>query len=79
MIELNEKMMNEPSNSIEQLWDAILSRQPQKIKAIFERQDHASRQNILAHLQKMTTEDAWHPEQCASAKTALNTLKDITD
>jgi hypothetical protein len=61
---------------LEILWDALLSRQPDQVRAGFNTLDDDSRSEVLAHLQEMAGGDGWHPEQAASALAALDALRD---
>ena len=64
------------SEALEIIWDALLSREPDQIRAMFGSLDAASRRVVLAHLRRMGCEEGWHPEQRISAQTALDALKD---
>lgn len=59
---------------LEYVWDNLLSRSPERIRAVFARLDQASKAEVIAHLNKMTSEDGWHPEQVISARAALDAL-----
>jgi hypothetical protein len=71
-------MENEPlpesADPLEQLWDGLLSRQPERVRAAFATLDGASQRITLAHLKRMATESDWHPEQRQSAMAALQAL-----
>jgi hypothetical protein len=56
---------------LEQVWDDLLSRDPEKIKVRFAMLDPESQTTALAHLTRMTTEPGWHSEQITSAAIAL--------
>jgi hypothetical protein len=60
----------------EDLWEDILSRQPDRIQAAFAGLDRSEQANVLAHLQRMSTEEGWHPEQRQSALAAVSALAD---
>lgn len=67
---------------LEILWDGLLSRNTERIRAVYAGLDPDSQVEVLQHLERMTTEDGWHPEQRKSAKAALSVLsrsKDIED
>lgn len=66
-------MLND--HQLEMLWDQILSREPEKIRAAFAGLDPASQQEVYTHLQRMTREAGWHPEQRRSAEAALSALE----
>jgi hypothetical protein len=59
---------------LEQTWDGILSRDPQRITQVFNGLSSKDQQVVLHHLRKMTSESGWHPEQVISAQTALDVL-----
>jgi len=67
-------MSNIPTDPVEQFWDGLLSRRPERIRAVFIPLDPATRQAVLAHLQRMVTEKDWHPQQRASARAALKVI-----
>ena len=60
---------------VEQFWNEILSRQPQKIRAAFAALDIEAKQAVLTHLERMISESGWHPEQVRSAQAALAALR----
>jgi len=62
------------NRSLEIMWERLLSRQPQQIKAAFESLAPDERQAVRNHLKRMSEEPGWHPEQRLSAQAALNTL-----
>ncbi len=67
-------MTDEPVDPLERFWDAVLSRQPRRIRAAVRTLDPAARTALIAHLQRMSSEDGWHPEQRASAEAALRII-----
>jgi len=66
--------MPEELDPLEQFWDAILSRQPDLIRAAFSRLNPDERLQLVNHLQRMATEPGWQIEQRKSAFVALETL-----
>jgi hypothetical protein len=64
--------------SVEQLWDNLLSREIEKIESSFRNLNKADRIAVIEHLNRMTTEGGWHPEQKKSAQIALKTIEDFT-
>ena len=64
--------------SIEHLWDSLLSREPEKIKSTFHHLNQSERNTVIEHLNRMTTEDGWHPEQNISASIALQIIAKLT-
>lgn len=67
--------MDENLDPIEDLWDGLLSRQPELVRAAFSSLDLAERSAVLAHLQRIVSEAGWHPEQRLSAQAALDALE----
>ncbi|MHB1119208.1 MAG: hypothetical protein ACYC11_04020 [Bellilinea sp.] len=63
---------------LEILWDSLLSRNEKQIRAAYERLDPASRNEVMQHLLRMSTEEGWHPEQRKSAQSALLALSSPT-
>lgn len=59
---------------IEAIWDGLLSRQPEMIRATYARLTGEEQTAVLAHLHRMATEPGWHAEQITSAKAALEAL-----
>jgi hypothetical protein len=68
-------MQNSYYSNIEDLWDQLLSRQPELIRAAFESLAPKEQQDVLVHLQRMISETGWHPEQVTSARAALDALE----
>ena len=67
--------MRPAQDDLEALWDALLSREADLIRQAFNALRAEEKQAILAHLKRMTSEPGWHPEQVASARAALEALK----
>jgi len=63
-------------DQLEVLWEDLLSRQPERVRAAFTRLAIPEQQGVIAHLQRMVSESGWQAEQRASAKAALNALED---
>jgi hypothetical protein len=61
----------------ETLWENLLSRRPELIRAAFASLEAGEQQSVLAHLDRMATQTGWHPEQSVSAQTALRVLKPL--
>jgi hypothetical protein len=66
--------MSKDPEQLEQLWDNLLSRQPELIRATFSSLDASDQKAILTHLHCMAHESGWQPEQKASAKAAILAL-----
>lgn len=61
--------------NLEEVWDALLSRQSDLIRQAFDTLDQASQKVVISHLHRMVSEPDWHPEQQISAKIALDTIE----
>ena len=66
--------LSNQDQSLEQIWDALLSRKQERISRVFLSLDLTSRESVLHHLQKMAGEAGWHPEQVRSALAALKVI-----
>ena len=60
---------------LEQFWNEILSRHPDKVRAAYADLDIKAKQAVLTHLESMASESGWHPEQVRSAQAALAALR----
>lgn len=70
--------MNEQNSfEFEDVWEVLLSRQPERVRKVFARLDENERRVVRAHLLRMTTEPGWHPEQVISAQAALDALSTV--
>jgi len=67
--------MEQSQDELETLWDALLSRQTYMILKAYNSLDKESKEAVMNHLRRMSTEIGWHPEQAASAKSALDVLE----
>jgi HPt (histidine-containing phosphotransfer) domain-containing protein len=63
------------SLEVEQLWDHLLSRQPESIQQAFSTLDAPDQQSVLQHLKRMASEAGWQAEQRQSARVALQVLE----
>jgi len=61
---------------LEDTWDKLLSRDPYLIRLTYASLDEASQLVVYEHLQTMSTEPGWHPEQVASALAALQAINE---
>lgn len=59
------------------LWDAILSREPKRIILAFKDLNEEERISLIQHLERMTGEAGWHPEQIRSAQIALSAIRSM--
>ena len=62
------------NDDLENLWKGLLSRDAARVQGIFSRLEIAEQQAVMKHLERMSLEDGWHPEQRASARAALEAL-----
>jgi hypothetical protein len=60
------------NTALENFWDNLLSQQPDRIQAALDTLDEETRKGVIAHLQRMVTEEGWHPLQRTSAQAALD-------
>lgn len=60
----------------EHFWDALLSREPERIRAVLCGLDEANQALVIKHLRRMVGEAGWHAEQKKSARAALKAIKD---
>jgi hypothetical protein len=63
-------------NDLENFWENILSRDPEKIRLSWEPLSTEEKQSIYEHLQDMTTGEGWLEVQRESARTALKVLQE---
>lgn len=66
--------MSSPDEPLELIWDGLLSRETDQIRAVFAALDPASQRSVLLHLRRMALEPDWLPVQQQSAQFALDTL-----
>lgn len=66
--------MMDMNDDLETLWDGLLSRQPERIRDVYQGLTREEQLAVYAHLQRMATEAGWHPEQVISARKALEAL-----
>ena len=64
-------------DNIEELWERILSRDKEQIKKAFLSLNQEEKQQILAHLNEMSSGSGWHKEQKISADAALEVIIEI--
>jgi hypothetical protein len=65
---------NIQSDQLEQLWDNLLSRQPDRIQLAYTSLDTHNQKAVLAHLHRMVTEPGWQAEQRQSAEAAIKVI-----
>jgi hypothetical protein len=68
---LKQTQQSKRTEQLDQLWDDLLSHQPELIRVAFASLDVSDQKAVLAHLHHMVTDAGWQPEQRASAKAAL--------
>jgi hypothetical protein len=66
-------MMSDDSD-LENLWKELLSRDAARVQDAFARLELGEQQTVRKHLQRMSVEEGWHPQQRASARAALEAL-----
>ena len=67
--------MNQLEAFLEQTWNNILSRDPQKIVKTYKALDTANQRIVFDHLKKMVSESGWQVEQIKSAQAALQAIQ----
>jgi len=58
------------------IWDALLSRQAERVVSMYNSLSSRDKKGVLDHLIRMSTESGWHPEQRASAIAALAAIQE---
>ncbi len=66
--------MQSSMDEIEQLWELLLSRQPELVQQAYQGLAKEEQEAVMAHLKRMVDEPDWHPEQRISAQAALDAL-----
>ena len=59
---------------LEHLWDQLLSRRPELVRAAYERLTPDEQAQVRRHLERMVAEPGWQPQQRLSAQAALQAL-----
>ena len=62
---------------VEKIWENLLSREVAMIQKAYQGLEIDDQNNVLAHLQRMSTEPGWHAEQKRSAEIALKAIHSI--
>jgi hypothetical protein len=66
--------MEMAEDPLQAFWDALLSRQDERVREVFANLDKPGQIAVLDHLRRMCSEEGWHPEQIRSAQEALRVL-----
>ena len=61
-------------HDLEEIWDALLSRDVQRIRSAYNSLEIEDQKAVLSHLMDMAIEPGWHAEQRISARAALEAL-----
>ncbi len=61
-------------DDLENFWSSLLSRNPVRIRQVWEDLDAEEQAAITMHLQHMATEEGWSEPQRISAQAALDAL-----
>ena len=69
--------MEEPLFPLEDLWSQLLSGEPGRVREAFASLGADEQAAVLAHLERMVSEDGWQPVQRDSARAALLALLDF--
>lgn len=59
---------------LEEIWDALLSREVQRIRSVYNSLEKEDQKAVLNHLKNMANDPGWHAEQRISAQAALEAL-----
>lgn len=73
------KHLSDSNESLEEMWDGLLSREQEQVRSVFTRLTAEEQSAVLAHLHRMVEEPGWHPEQRLSAQAALQALVMLPD
>jgi hypothetical protein len=66
--------MDDEISPLEEVWEDLLSRQPERVRQAFTGLSEVERLTVLEHLRRMVKEAGWHAEQRESARLALKAL-----
>ena len=64
-----------PPDHLNALWDDLLSRLPERVRAAYASMAAPEQKAVLTHLQRMVSESGWQASQRASARAALKALE----
>ena len=67
-------LLDDDLDRLAQIWDDLLSGQPEKVKQAFTQLPKTDQKAVLEHLQEMVEGEGWQPAQKESANVALNAL-----
>ena len=67
-------MTGEFIHDLEEIWDALLSRDVQRIRSVYNSLEMEDQKAVLSHLKSMANDPGWHAEQRISAQAALEAL-----
>jgi hypothetical protein len=62
---------------LESFWDSMLSRDPQRIRNVYFSLSPEGKISVIAHLNRMSSEIGWQPEQRVSAQSALDAIQNL--
>jgi hypothetical protein len=65
-----------PTDPVEKFWNAVLSRQPERIRRAVKPLNAPARAALIIHLESMVSEEGWLPQQRESAQTALDVIRE---
>ena len=66
--------MSAEKNRFDNIWELLLSRDPVRILKAYDSLPPDQKRAVLEHLEKMTSEPGWQPEQRLSARAALDVI-----
>ena len=64
-------------NTIDQLWETLLSRDPSLIQRTYKQLAENDKKSVKDHLLKMATVTGWHLEQKRSAQAAIDAIMEL--
>lgn len=67
--------MEKPIFPLDELWDLLLSGDPAQVREAYASLGPNEQAAVLAHLERMATEEGWQDIQRASARTALEAIR----
>jgi hypothetical protein len=68
--------MDDDQKTYLNIWEMLLSRQPEVINKAFDSLDSKEQKAVLDHLGRMMSTSGWQPEQRESARAALEVISE---
>ena len=67
------------NNSLETIWDGLLSKEADKVRFVYLQLDKEYRLHTISHLKRMVEDEGWHPLQKEAAQAALDYIQELKD